>query len=166
MKKIYFIRHAKSSWKDEELRDFDRPLNKRGKKDAPFMGGRLKSFNVMPDIIVSSPANRAKVTACTIAESVGYDSKEILYDVNLYDSSFEQYEYVIRNLKNDNDSVFIVAHNPDITEVCEIYSDTLIGSIPTCAIVCIEFNVNSFKDILPCKGKLLFFDYPKKHLGE
>ncbi|MCK5293309.1 MAG: histidine phosphatase family protein, partial [Arcobacteraceae bacterium] len=80
-KKLYIIRHAKSSWKDFTLDDFDRPLNKRGRLNAPFMGKILKGKNIIPDIILSSPALRAKTTAKIIANEIGF-SKSIIYDEN------------------------------------------------------------------------------------
>ncbi|MDQ1339890.1 MAG: phosphohistidine phosphatase, partial [Campylobacterota bacterium] len=86
MKKLYIIRHAKSSWGDAELNDFERPLNKRGKSNAPMMGERLKKKGVMPDIIISSLAKRAKSTAEMIAKEVGYE-KKVLFDENIYESS-------------------------------------------------------------------------------
>ncbi|MDD3323944.1 MAG: histidine phosphatase family protein [Sulfurospirillaceae bacterium] len=166
MKKIYLIRHAKSSWKDDEKRDFDRDLNKRGKNDANMMGKRLKIFNVKPDILYSSPAKRAKETAFLIAKEVGYDTKKITYLDNLYESSCETYMEIIKKIDNENNAVFIIGHNPFITEIGELLSGAILTNIPTCAIVCLEFEVTHFKDICEESGKVLFFDYPKKHNNE
>lgn len=163
MKKIYFIRHAKSSWNEIGMSDFDRPLNKRGKKDLPYMAKRLKSFGVMPDLIVSSPAKRAKKTASKIAQIIGYDEDKIIYKESLYDSSYTTYRYLIDSLNDNLNEVFIIGHNPTITEVAEQLSGAILTNIPTCAIVCIEFDVEKFKDISEESGKILFFDYPKKH---
>ena len=77
MKTIILVRHAKSSWKDPGLDDFDRPLNKRGKRNAPFMGGKLKKRDILPDLVLSSPAKRAKKTAIAVAKALGYPKKEI-----------------------------------------------------------------------------------------
>ncbi len=163
MKKIYFIRHAKSSWNEIGLSDFDRPLNKRGKRDLPFMAKRLKSFGILPDLIISSPAKRAKKTAQKIAEIIGYDVDKILYVDSLYDSSYETYRYLIDSLDDSLEEVFIVAHNPTMTEVAERLSGTILTNMPTCSIVCIAFDVEKFRDIKEEGGRLLFFDYPKKH---
>jgi phosphohistidine phosphatase len=84
MKKLYLVRHAKSSWEDSSLDDIDRPLNGRGKNNAPEMGERLKKQGILPDLLISSPAKRAMSTAKKIAERVGYSKKEILIDENLY----------------------------------------------------------------------------------
>ena len=86
MKKLYIIRHAKSSWKDFSLADYDRPLNKRGFFNAPFMGNILKEKRVMPDLILSSPALRAKTTAEIIAKSIHYVDK-IVFDKKIYEAS-------------------------------------------------------------------------------
>ncbi len=163
MKKIYLIRHAKSSWKEEGKSDFERGLNKRGKEDLIFMAERLHSFGVMPDLILSSPAKRAKKTAQGIAKIIGYDQNNISYQESLYDSSYSSYRYLLDSLDERYNSVFIVAHNPTITEVGEILSGAILTNMPTCSIVCIEFDIKSFKEIEEGKGKILFFDYPKKH---
>lgn len=163
MKKLYLIRHAKASWKDIDVSDFNREINKRGKKDIPFMAQRLKSFGVLPDLILSSPAMRAKETALGIAKIIGYDEEKILFENSLYASCYTNYRYLLDSLDEKYNEVFIVAHNPEITEVGERLSGAILTNIPTCAIVCIEFDTNSFKNIGEESGKVLFFDYPKKH---
>ncbi len=163
MKKIYLIRHAKSSWKEEGKSDFERGLNKRGKEDLVFMAKRLHSFGVMPDLILSSPAKRAKKTAQGIAKIIGYDQRNISYQESLYESSYSSYRYLLDSLDKKYDSVFIVAHNPTITEAGEILSGAILTNMPTCSIVCMEFDIEDFRDIKEGSGKILFFDYPKKH---
>lgn len=166
MKKIYLIRHAKSSWKDETLDDFDRPLNGRGKRDVVFMGKRLKLFNVMPNLIYTSPAKRALKTAKEIAKEIECDKKKIISVENLYEGSYERYMELIHATDDKHSSIFIIAHNPAITEVGERLSGAILSNIPTCAIVCISFDVHSFQEICEESGHILFFDYPKKHLKE
>jgi phosphohistidine phosphatase len=163
MKKIYLIRHAKSSLGDFDTSDFNRPLNKRGNKDAPFMAQRLKFFGIMPDLIIASPALRTKTTAKLIANGIGYDTQKIVFENALYASSYTNYRYILDSLDEKYNEVFIVAHNPEITEVGERLSGAILTNIPTCAIVCIQFDVQSFKDIKEEEGQVLFFDYPKKH---
>jgi len=166
MKKIYLIRHAKSSWKDTLLDDFERPLNSRGKRDVVFMGRRLKMFNVMPDLIYASPAKRAERTAKELAREIDYDKKKIKSVDALYESSYEKYLELIHATDDKHESIFIIAHNPTITEVGERLSGAILSNIPTCAIVCISFDVHSFKEICEESGHILFFDYPKKHLKD
>ena len=163
MKTIYLIRHAKSDWSEAGLSDFDRGLNKRGKKDLPFMASRLKKYGIKPDLILSSPAIRAKTTAKEIADMIGYKKENISFEKSLYDSSYTTYRYLLDSLDDKTDSIFIVAHNPTLTDVAEVLSGAIIGNMPTCSIVCMEFDVKSFKEIKEGSGKILFFDYPKKH---
>lgn len=164
MKKIYLIRHAKSSWKEEGLDDALRPLNSRGKRDVVFMGERLKKYAVSPDVIYTSPAKRALKTAKELAKAIDYAKKKIMVSEALYESDYASYLEVIHGTEDVHDSIFIIAHNPTITEVGERLSGAILTNIPTCAIVCIAFEVESFKDICEESGHILFFDYPKKHL--
>lgn len=166
MKKIYLIRHAKSSWKDAVLDDFERPLNGRGKRDVVFMGKRLKLFDVKPDVIYTSSAKRAQKTAKELAKEMDCDKKKIKSIVSLYESSYEQYMEIIHGTNDQFESLFIIGHNPTITEVGERLSGAILSNIPTCAIVCISFEVESFKEIAEESGHILFFDYPKKHLKD
>ena len=166
MKKIYFIRHAKSSWKDEGVDDFERPLNSRGKRDVIFMGRRLKMFDVKPDLIYTSPAKRAEKTAKEIAREIDYEKKKIKTVDALYEGSYENYLELIHATDDKYTSIFIIAHNPTITEVGERLSGAILSNIPTCAIVCISFDVESFQEITEESGHILFFDYPKKHFKD
>lgn len=161
MKTLYFIRHAKSSWKDPLLKDFDRPLNSRGKRDAPFMAQRLKHFNVKPDLILASPALRAKKTAQIIAKTL---ECEITFEPRLYESTIQTYIKILGELHKDINSLFIIAHNPEITLVCEWLTDAILGNIPTSGIVGIEFDLDTLEQLEEGSGKMLFFDYPKKHI--
>ncbi len=162
MKKIYLIRHAKSSWSKVGISDFDRPLNTRGKRDLPFMANRLKKYGIKPDLILSSPAKRTRKTVKVIADTIGYRVSDILYEESLYDSSYMAYRYLLDSLNNRLSSIFIVAHNPTLTDVSEILSGTILTNMPTCSIVCLEFKIDSFREIEEKSGKILFFDYPKK----
>lgn len=162
MKTIYFIRHAKSE-QNIQCMDFERPLNKRGEKDAIFMAQRLKHFDINPNIIISSPAKRALKTAKIVAKTLGYSKKMIVKQDSLYDSSSKEYLEVIKNIDSIHKVAFIFGHNPMITEVCELLTDSIIGNIPTSGIFCVEFDVINFSDIKLKSGKVLFFDLPKKH---
>ena len=117
MKRLYLIRHAKSSWRDAGLADFDRPLNKRGKHDVPRMGQRLKALGVLPDVIVSSPAKRAIRTARQIADEIGYDRKAIELNEILYGAVPEDTLAIVRATAAAYDSTMIFGHNPMMTEL-------------------------------------------------
>ena len=160
-KKLFIIRHAKSSWKDSSLNDFDRPLNKRGVLNAPFMGIKLKEKNALPDIIISSPALRAKSTAEIIAKKVKYD-KKIVYKRDIYEVGESAVHKILTNLDNENSVVFLFGHNPDLNMLAENYVN-FDENIPTCGIVEIEFNCKRWKDISAKNANLTSFDYPKRY---
>lgn len=159
MKKLYIIRHAKSSWSDAELNDFERPLNKRGKLNAPMMGERLKEKGVMADIIISSPAKRAKSTAEMIAKEIGYE-KKVLFDENIYESSVDELRKILTALDDKNSTVFLVGHNPELNMLVDYYVK-FYENIPTCGVVKIEFECDKWANIEPKNAKLISFDYPK-----
>src|SRR4030066_200153 len=115
MKTLYLARHAKSYWKDQSIPDFDRPLNSRGKRDAPFMGEVLKDKKVIPDLIISSPAKRTKKTALEIASKIGYSEKKILYNEELYEASSNTIIKVLNKIDEKYNSVMIFAPNPGLT---------------------------------------------------
>lgn len=162
-KKVYLIRHAKSSWKDAAIDDFDRPLNKRGRQNAPFMAELLKERNIMPDIIISSPALRAKTTAQAIAETLGYTN--ILFLDDVYEATKETLQKILRGLDDSYKVVFLVGHNPSLGELAQ-HLTGLEENIPTCGIVEIEFTCKKWADINPQNAKLSMFDYPKRYEEE
>lgn len=162
MKKLYIIRHAKSDWSDDTLQDFDRPLNKRGLKNAPFMGNILKNKNINPDLILSSPALRTFATAGIIAKEIGY-KKEIETNKNMYEAHFSVLEKIIYEIDDKNNIVFFIGHNPGLSNLVEILSG-MIQDIPTCAIVEISFDTNSWKNISKENSTLISYEYPKKYI--
>jgi len=163
LKKIFLIRHAKSNWSNSEFNDFNRLLNNQGKIDAPFMGKRLFSKKVYPDLIITSPAKRALNTTIKIAKEINYPDDKIIQNKDLYLARIPEFVEIINNISNSISSVFIVSHNPGITETAEYLTGEIIDTIPTTGILCIEFNTNSWHSIKKEEGRVLFFDYPKKH---
>ncbi|SMP86242.1 phosphohistidine phosphatase [Epsilonproteobacteria bacterium SCGC AD-308-O04] len=161
MKKLYIIRHAKSSWKDTSLGDYDRPLNKRGKKDAPFMAKVLKEKNISPDAIISSPAKRAKTTAQIFAKEINF-TKPVVYNKNIYEADGAELKHVITLLKDKVKTVFIFGHNPGLNMLVENFLE-FDENIPTCGIVELEFDCKKWSEISSKNVKLISFDYPKKH---
>lgn len=165
MKTLYIIRHAKSSWKDETLSDFERPLNSRGLKAAPFMGKRMAEYDSMPDIILSSPAKRAIETAKIIAEEVGYNKDQIQMDEALYLASVNTLLEAIRGISDDHDTAYIFGHNPGMTMLVNFLTTYAIDNLPTCGIACILFEMDSWKDVGENRGSLRSFDYPRRHIS-
>jgi phosphohistidine phosphatase len=163
MKKLFLIRHAKSSWDDPSLADEDRPLNKRGKKDAPFMGSILYKQGIVPDLIISSPAKRAYSTAKKIAGELQYPEQEIQTFDTLYHSSPATVLDVIRSQPSEVQTLLLFGHNPGLNELIPLLCDKQIENIPTCGIVCIRFQTNQWQEISKSNSQFISFDFPKNH---
>ncbi|MBS1509268.1 MAG: histidine phosphatase family protein [Bacteroidetes bacterium] len=163
MKTLLIIRHAKS---DQSFwgNDFERPLNDRGKRDAPEMAKRVMVRNINPDVLVSSPALRAKKTAMLFAEAMKKDPEAIVYISSLYHAPSREFYEVIKLLNNAHHTVALFSHNPGITYfVNELVNDVTIDDMPTCGIFAIGVHANSWKDFAKAKKDFLFFDYPKNY---
>lgn len=161
MKSLYIIRHAKSSWKHANLDDFDRPLNERGKKDAPFMAQVLKNKGAHIEEIVSSPAKRAITTAQTFAEVLGISKSNFKTKDTLYLPTTTQIMDVVTLLDDKRNSVAIFGHNPGFSD----FLDYMTGAgedMPTCSVARVDFDIDSWKEISSGLGKLVYFEYPKK----
>jgi len=165
MKRLILLRHAKSSWKHPNLPDFQRPLNKRGKSDAPAMAQRMLELQIKPDLIISSPAKRALTTANIMAEKLGFDAALIIKEPEIYEGSISTLLYVIRNLDSDATCVMIVGHNPGFTYLANQLTGTRIDNVPTCGIVCVDFKCETWFEVEKEHGKLVFFDFPKNSSG-
>ena len=163
MKTLYVIRHAKSSWENEDLSDFERPLNERGKRDAPRMGKRLKEKGIIPDLMLSSPAKRAYSTAKRIAEALSYSKDRIKTDQRLYHADEEEIFNCLTSIKDKHDVVLLFGHNPGLTDFVNAMAeeDNYIDNVPTCGIVCLSLPIESWKELAFGKAKFVFFDYPK-----
>jgi len=163
MKTLFLARHAKSSWKYPDLDDFERPLNKRGRKNAPFMGKILKKLKVAPDLIISSPANRAAMTARIIAAKINYPIENIQYSEAVYEFSEGALFDVVKRIDDDVIKAMVVGHNPAINGLANYIGDQPISNIPTCGVFCVELDISSWAKIGDHCGKLKFFEFPKKH---
>jgi len=139
MKRLYLVRHAKSSWKHPEFTDFERTLNKRGKRDAPEMGERLARKGVCPDLMVSSPAMRAISTARVLAEKVGYSLAEICEEEAIYGAHWSGLLGVIQDFPDAMDTVLMVGHNPGFSMLAEYLTATRVDNMPTCGVFCVDF---------------------------
>lgn len=160
MKKIILARHAKSSWEEIGISDFDRPLNKRGLHDAPRMAEYLKENLVFPDMILSSPANRALTTA-------QYYEKELLAGnrvqtvSSIYEASEKEILNIIHQTPDEIEALMLVGHNPTFTMLANTLANEMIVNIPTCGVVSIDLNVKHWQDVKPGVGVLERFDFPK-----
>ena len=160
-KKLYIIRHAKSSWGNAHLSDFERPLNHRGENDAPDMGQRLAMEGVKPSLIISSPANRAITTAKVISAKIGYPVSDIREEERLYHASTGTIKTLLSRVADEHDTVMIFGHNPGLTYLIHEVSDFDLDNLPTCAVCGIEFEMESWKDIQTTRGSKFYYDYPK-----
>jgi phosphohistidine phosphatase len=152
IKTLLILRHAKSSWKFPDLADHDRPLNKRGKRDAPKIGNLLKEKDLVPDIIISSTAVRAEKTAKMVAKASKYKGKVTLTD-SLYAAGPDAYIDVLRNLQNKYNTVLVIGHNPGLEELVKILSGEEHHVMPTCALAHIRLDIQSWSDIVQMTGK-------------
>jgi len=161
VKILLIIRHAKS---DQSFfgNDFERPLNERGKKDAPEMAKRLLDRDINIDAFVASPAKRAKRTAELFCETYKQNTDDIIFISALYHAPAREFYEVIKTLDDKLDTIAIFAHNPGISYfVNELVSDTRVDNMPTCAIFAVKVYIEHWKDFASAKKELLFFDYPK-----
>jgi phosphohistidine phosphatase len=162
MKTLYLVRHAKSSWKYPELDDFERPLNRRGRESLVSMGEFLKKTQAAPDLIISSPATRAAMTARFIASIINYPLKNILYSENIYLSDEDVLLHVIKDINDDVKKAMLIGHNPALTDLGNYISNQQVSNIPTCGICCLELDISSWADISERGGKLNFFEFPER----
>lgn len=154
MKTILILRHAKSSWSNSGLADIDRPLNKRGKRDAPRMGSLLREQDIVPDLILSSPARRAKKTVQAVSEYSSFDGEiEIVPD--FYPGDPETFIVTLMSVPDQVDSVMIVAHNPGLEEfLYELAGES--ARMPTSALAQVALPIDSWQDLEDeVQGKLV-----------
>lgn len=163
MKELLLLRHAKSSWDDPTINDIDRPLNKRGKHDAVFMGNVMKQLNYIPDIIISSDAKRAFSTAKRIAAVLNYEKNKLIKDHDLYDCSLDGFLSFVNSLNDEFEKILLVGHNPEITLFTNKLCAENIINIPTCGLAVIQTRAVNWSDVFFGKAKLVSFEYPKKN---
>ncbi|MEO6232274.1 MAG: histidine phosphatase family protein [Ferruginibacter sp.] len=162
LKTLLVIRHAKSSWDISSLNDFERPLNDRGKKDAPMMAKRLIEKKIHIDAFVSSPAKRARKTAELFCSAYNKDDDFVIFMSMLYQASVDVFYDVIDQLDDQFSSVAIFSHNPGITEFVNTLIDSVhLDNMPTCGIFAVQIHCEKWKDFKKSKKYFLFVDYPK-----
>ncbi|MDZ4665796.1 MAG: histidine phosphatase family protein [Bacteroidota bacterium] len=163
MKQLIFVRHAKSDWGDEGLKDIDRPLSPRGNADAYTMSEWYSKKHDVPNTIISSDATRALSTAMVFARTMNFPTNDITVLQHLYESTAKTLKDVVIQIDNNHQSAMIFCHNPSVTNlVNELTDDLFFDEIPTCAIVAVEFDVNTWKELTNKKGKILFNQFPKE----
>ena len=161
MKRLYLVRHAKSSWDHPGLDDFDRPLNERGMRDALDMGKYLAKLGVLPDVIVTSPAVRARQTSEVLAPDMRIPVDNLREDGRIYAASVPVMLEVMRGWDETWNRVMMVGHNPGIAEMVVLLTGEYIDHVPTCTVMEIELDATCWADILPECGVLVSKSTPK-----
>ncbi len=162
MKRLYIVRHAKSSWESAHLDDMDRPLLEKGKKRTKRVIDYLIEHEVHVDLIISSPATRAHETAKIIAWALGYKEDDIREESFIYHANSESLHDIFYDVPKGVDSMMIVGHNPAFTSFANYFLDDKIDWLPTSAIVCIEFDVKEWEDADRMNSKPVFYITPRQ----
>jgi len=161
MKTLLVLRHAKSSWNDPALDDHERPLNKRGRRDGPRMGELVRQYGLIPDLVISSDAVRARLTAEAVAQAARYTG-EILLHQHLYMASPADILSVLRTVPGNAETVMIVGHNPELEELVEQLTGEQ-QDLPTAALAQIVLPIDQWRDLKPStRGTLLGHWRPKE----
>ena len=163
MKNLFLTRHAKSSWNNPGLADIDRPLNERGKKAAPFMGKLIVDKGEKPELLISSPANRALSTARAFGEVMGLVENDIIVNRAIYGAGAQQLLELVQNQDDLHKSIVLFGHNPTFTSFVNMLTGSNIMNVVTCGVVRIDFEYSSWTDIDFGSGRLVYYEYPKKY---
>ena len=161
MKTLLLIRHAKSSWDNVVLSDFKRPLNERGKQEAPMIAKRIKDKNIKIDAFVSSAAKRAKKTAKIFMKEYKEKEKNLTLVPSLYEASVNDFYHAVEKLNDKDDTVALFSHNPGITDFINSLECSPVYNMPTCAVYALEIKIKHWKEFKDAEKGFLFFDYPK-----
>ena len=164
MLRLGLVRHAKSSWDHPDLNDHDRPLNKRGKRDAPIIAAKAKELFGIPDLLLSSTALRAYTTAKTFQEEMSLNVKQLEKNSDLYHASVEDIMNSISMIDNKVSFALIFGHNPASTYFANSFGGEIIDNVPTCGLVMLESTANSWMEFEPKNTKRLAFIYPKLYV--
>ena len=162
VKQLILVRHAKSDWGDPALGDHERPLNKRGQRNAPEMGERLGEREVCPDRIYTSSALRARTTAKIIAEVLDYPAEDIDQVESLYHAGVSTWLDFISGLDDSLSCVMCFGHNPGLTELAHFEFGCELSNIPTCGVLTLNFDADYWAKVPGTQPDQVEFDYPKK----
>jgi len=161
MKRLSILRHAKSDWDDRRLSDHDRPLNKRGLRDAPMLGLLMQQESIVPNRIIASSAKRAMQTAELVGGKIGFPADRLHTEPELYLASTEKLLNVAARCDNKIEHLMLVAHNPGMTYLVNEISDVTLDNLPTCGLFCIELDIENWQDVVTAHGSCIWYHYPK-----
>ncbi len=159
MKQLLLLRHAKSSWEEPGAEDFDRPLAPRGERDAPRIGVFLAETEFMPDLIISSPAERAKATAKRVAKAAEY-AGDLRFDERIYMADAGALLEIVRGLPDSAERAMLVGHNPGFEDLATTLSGGFVR-LTTASLACIELAAEHWQDVQPSSGALVWLVTPK-----
>jgi phosphohistidine phosphatase len=162
MRRLTLVRHAKSSWDYAELSDFERPLNARGRRDAPVMARHLAEEMQPPLKLVSSPALRAITTAHIFAEAFGLAHTAIRIEPAVYEASHATLLTLVQAQDDADAQVLLFGHNPGLSELALLLARCSFADLPTCAVATIRFDVERWSEVRRGGGILERYDFPKK----
>ena len=162
MKKLTLLRHAKSDWHSAASTDFDRSLNSRGKKSAVIMGERLAASDTAPDLLISSPAKRARKTVQAIAKQLDYRESQIDYREEIYEASLKTLILLLHNLDDTLEQLIMVGHNPGFSELGQWLNSDAPDWLPTCGLLALELQIDSWSEATGNCAEILCYDYPKR----
>ena len=160
MRTLYLLRHAKSSWKDNSLRDFDRPLKGRGRRAAEQMGQVLAEEKLKLPLMISSPAVRARETIELVLESADFKVKP-QFEERIYEADVRTLLDVVQSIPDSSDTAIMVGHNPGFENLLSYFTGDN-RHMPTCALAKIEFDVASWNEVSEERGRLELFVTPKE----
>jgi phosphohistidine phosphatase len=166
MKNLTLVRHAKSSWEHPGLDDRDRPLNKRGERDAPLMGQRIAAAGIRPSLIIASPATRAWTTAKIIANEIGYPREFLQREIKLYHASLDTMLDVLVAQDTEFNSIMLVGHNPGLTTFANYLSPGITNNLPTAGVLSVDFEQDDWNLYSAPKTELVCYDTPKSALRD
>lgn len=161
MKTLYLMRHAKSSWSFDDLNDKERPLNDRGRDDAPLMGKALQQRKIHLDLLLSSPAVRAMSTAALVAREISYPHERIEVVEGIYRAEVPDLLAIVQHCPDTADTVLLVGHNNTLTDFANLLSPNQLNELPTAAIVCLRFDCAHWADVDRANAEFYFYDYPR-----
>lgn len=164
MRTLFLVRHAKSSWGNPGLRDFNRPLNERGLHEAPQMAKLLVKQGIRPDLLVSSPAKRALTTALFFAEAFGIPDEAVQREPDIYEADVRDILRIVSSLPAEAQTVLLFGHNNTLTDVANLFTEDFIENVPTCGVVRIESSASSWKEFYEGNSEVKTCFFPKEVL--
>lgn len=162
MKTLTIVRHAKSSWDNASLPDKERPLNRRGERDAPVMARRIVDAGIRPSLIISSPAVRAWTTAKVVAREIRYPREFLQREDALYHASLNALLDVVRDVDNGFNNLMLFGHNPGLTTFANFLSPGITDNLPTSGVLAVNIDQDDWSLHRRPETELVLYDYPKK----